>query len=81
MQRKLKNWTEKKDGNKNKEGTSKPYPKNPVLCIRQPKQVEQQVTPTIQVLMQKFNVGVKQAVVKRNILECVSAGEKLMLRL
>ena len=42
---------EKKSITKRKEGTSKPSPKKPVLWIRQPKQVDQQVTPPIQILM------------------------------
>ena len=52
-----------------------------VLYIRQPEQVEQQVTPPIQIIMLKEHTGVKQAVAKNNILEWVSVGEKVMLRL
>ena len=39
-----------------------------VLWIRQPKQVEQQLTPTIQILMLTHHDGVKQTEVKRKIL-------------
>ena len=51
------------------------------MWIRQPKQVEKQVTPPIQILMLTYHNGVMQAVAKKNILECVSVGEKVMLRL
>ena len=51
------------------------------MWIRQPEQVEQQVTPTIQILMRTHHYGVKQALLKKNILECVRAGEKVMLRI
>ena len=71
----------KRDINKIKEGASKPFPKKSVLWIKQPKQVEQQVTPTIQNLMLTYHIGVKQSAVKRKILESISVGEKLMLRL
>ena len=37
---------------------------------------EQQVTPTIQNLMQTYHIESKQAVMKRKRLECVSVGEK-----
>ena len=81
MQRKLKNWTEEINRNKNKEGTTKPSPKNSVLWIRQTEQVEQQVTPTIQIIIQTHHDGVTQVLVKRERLECVRVGEKLMLRI
>ena len=75
------NWkTEKKKKGK-KEGTSWPSKEKAVLWIKQYEQVEQQVTPPIQILMWTYHNGVKQAVVKRNIMECVSVGEKVMLRL
>ena len=74
MQQKLKDWSEKKDRNKNKEGTFKPSPENAVLWIRQYEQVEQQVTPTIQILMWTHHNGVKQSVAKMKILECVRVG-------
>ena len=48
--------------------------KKAVFLIRQPKQVEQQVTPTIQILMRTHPYGVKQALVKSKILECVRIG-------
>ena len=79
MQRKLKNWTDKKFQKKIKEGTSKPNPKNAVLWIKQPEKFEQQVTPPIQILIWTYHNGVKQAVANMKILECVSVGEKLML--
>ena len=66
---------------KNKEGTSKASKKKAVLWIRQPEQVERQVTTTIQILMRTKNYGSKKEVVKRKILECVRAGEKVMLRI
>ena len=43
--------------------------------------VKQKVTPPIQITMLTYHNGVKKAVVKRRILECVSVGEKVMLRL
>ena len=46
-----------------------------------PKQVGQQVRTSIQILMLTYHNGVKEAVAKRKILECVSVGEKGMLRL
>ena len=62
----------KKSRNKRKEGTSKPSQKKPILWIIEPKKVEQQVALPIQILMQKYHIGLKQAVVKRNRLECIS---------
>ena len=47
-----------------------------VLWIRQPEQVDQQVTPPIQMLMITYHNIVKQSVLKRNILGCVSVGKK-----
>ena len=81
MQRNLKDWTGGKSIEKNKEGTSKPFPKKSLLLIRQPKQVNQKVTPTIKILMWTHHYGVKQAVVKRKILECLRVGEKLIFRI
>ena len=46
------------------------------MWIKQNKKVEQQVTPTIQNLMQKYHIESKQAGTKRKRLECVSVGEK-----
>ena len=54
---------------------------NPVLWIRKPKQVEQQVTPPIKILMLTYHNGVKEEVVNMNRLEFVSIGGKVMLRL
>ena len=62
-----------------KEGTSKPPPKKPILWIRKPAQVKQQLTPKIHILMLTYNNGVKQEVAKSNILECISSGEKVIL--
>ena len=81
MQQKLKNWAEKNDTNKRKEDKSKTSPKKPDLWIRQPEKVEQQVTPPIQILLLTYYNGVKQAVLNMKRLECVSVGEKVMLRL
>ena len=53
--------------------------KKDVLWIKQPKQVKQQVTPPIQILMLTYHNQVNQAAVKRWILECISEGEKVML--
>ena len=72
---------EEKSRNKRKEGTYKPYPKNPVLWIREHEQFKQQVIPPIQILMRTYHIGEKQAVAKIKILEYVSVGEKVMLRL
>ena len=55
--------------------------KNVVLWIRHPEKVEQQVPPPIKTLMLTYYNGVKQAVVKGNILECVRIGKTLMLRI
>ena len=44
--------------------------------MRQTKQVEQKVTPTNQIRMQKQVHVLKQAAVKRKMLECVKVGEK-----
>ena len=49
-----------------------------VLLIKQPEQVEQQVPPTIQILMWAYHNGLKHAVVNRKIL---SVAEKVMLKL
>ena len=46
-----------------------------------PKQVKQQVTPTVQILIWTHHYAVQKAVEKRKILECVRVGEKLMLRI
>ena len=78
------NWkTEQRKNpkNKRKEGTSKTSPKNSVLWIKQPEQVEQKVTPPIQILMLTYHNGVKQKSAKINILECISLGENVTLRL
>ena len=64
----MKNRTKKKSPEKRKRGTSKPPPKDPALRIREPEQVEQQVTPPIQNLILTYHIGLKQEVVKRNIL-------------
>ena len=55
------NWkTEQiKARNKMKEGTSKTSPKKPILWIRQPKQVKQQSTTSIQILMLTYHNGVR----------------------
>ena len=55
--------------------------KKVVLLMRQTKQVQQEVTPTNHILMQKQVHVVKQEVVKRKILECVRVGEKVILRI
>ena len=47
--------------------------------LRQPEQVEKQETPPIQFLMRTYHNRVKQEQVKRKRLECVRAGEKVML--
>ena len=72
---------EKKARNRRKEVTSKTSPKEFVLWRRQPKKVEQQVTPIIQILILTYHNVVKKAVVKRKIFEWVSVGEKVMLGL
>ena len=41
----------KKGQKQKKEGTSNPYPKKSVLWIKRPEQVEQKLTPTIQILI------------------------------
>ena len=69
----------KKDSNKRKSGTYKLSPKNPVLWIIQHEQVEQQVTPPIQILIPTYHNGLIQAVVKRKRLECVCVEEKSIL--
>ena len=51
---------ETKAKNKGKEGTYKPFTKNPVLSIIQAEQVKQKVTPPIQNLMLIYENGVKQ---------------------
>ena len=51
------------------------------MWIKQHEKFDKQVTPPIKILMLTDHNGVKQAVVKRNILECVTVGGKLMLRL
>ena len=53
--------------------------KKHIFWIRQPEQVKQQVTPPIKNLIRTYHNGVKQSVVKSNILECVRVGEKVML--
>ena len=80
LYRKLKNWTEKKrpETKINKVHLSLLHWKA-VLWIKQPEQVEQQVTPTIQISMLTYHNGVNQKLVKRKILEYVSVGEKLIL--
>ena len=47
--------------------------------MRQTKQVEQEVTPTNQILIQYKLHVVKQAAMKRKILEWVKIGEKVVL--
>ena len=49
--------------------------------MKQPRKIEQQVTPPIKVLMQIYHNVLKQGVAKSNISEYVSVGEKIMLRL
>ena len=51
------------------------------MWIRQPEQVEQQVTPPIHFLMRTYQNGVKQAVVKRKIIQWLRVGEKVMLKI
>ena len=70
----------KKARNKKKEGTSNPSPKKAVLWKKQPEQVKKKVTTQIQILMLTYRNGVKQAVAEKKISECVSVGEKLMLK-
>ena len=53
--------------------------KNVGLWMRQTEQVEQEFTPKNQIRMQKQVHVVKQAVVKRKMLECVKVGEKVIL--
>ena len=65
----MKNWTEKKVQKQKKGGSSKPSPKKPVLGIKQPEQVKQQVTTTLNSVMLTHHNGVKQAVAKMKILE------------
>ena len=48
--------------------------------MRQTKQVDQEVTPTNQIWMQKQVHVVKQAVVKRKMLECVKIGDKVVFK-
>ena len=43
------------------------------------KQVERKVTPKNKIRMQKQIHAEKQAVLKRNLLECVKIGEKVIL--
>ena len=47
--------------------------------MRQTKHVEQEVTPTNQIRIQKQVHVVKKAVVKRKILECVRVVERVIL--
>ena len=47
--------------------------------MRQAKPVEQIVTPTNRIRMQKKVHEMKQAAVKRKMLECVKVGEKVIL--
>ena len=51
------------------------------LWIRQPEQVKQQFIPQIKILIQTYYKGLKQEVPKRNTLEYVSVGEKVMFGL
>ena len=51
------------------------------MWIKQSEKVEQQVTTPIKILMITYHNGVKQAVAKRKILECVGVVEKLMFTL
>ena len=82
MQRKLKDQTD----------TIRPYTeimkihqsllqKKVVLWMRQTKQVEQEVTPKNKICMQKQVHVVKQAVVKKKMLEYVKVGEKVIFRI
>ena len=82
MRKKLEIWTEKKRSEKiYRKVDLSIFQKNVVLWIIQPGQVEQQVTPTIQILMLTYQNGVNQEVVKRNILERVRLGEEILLRI
>ena len=47
--------------------------------MRKTKQVERKVTPTNQIRIQKKVHVVKQAVMKKKILECLKVGEKTIL--
>ena len=49
------------------------------MWIREPEQVEHQVTPPTRIKMQTNHIGAKQAVANRKILECVSVGEEVEL--
>ena len=46
------------------------------MWIKQPEQVEQQVTPPTQILMLTYHNGVDQSAAKMNILESVRVGEE-----
>ena len=62
-----------------KENTSKPSKKKGCFVDEKKKQVERKVTPTNQIRMQKQVHVVKQAAVKRKMLEIVKVGEKVIL--
>ena len=62
-----------------KENTSKPSPKKIVLRMRQTKQVDRIVTHTNPIRMQKKVHAMKQAEVKKKMLECVKVGENMIL--
>ena len=62
-----------------KENASKPSSKKGCFVDDTNKKVEQNVTPTNQIRMQKKAHVVKQAAVKRKMLECVKVGEKVIL--
>ena len=47
-----------------------------VLRIKQSEQVKQQVIPPIKILMLTYHNGLKQSVVKKKILGCISVREK-----
>ena len=49
--------------------------------LNKPEKVEQQEIPPIQILMWTYHNGVKQAVVKRKILEYISVGDDVELKL
>ena len=72
---------EKKYRNKKRKVHLSLLQKKAVFWIRKTEQVEQQKTPPIQILMRTYQNLLKQAIMKKNILECVRVGEKIMLRI
>ena len=60
VQRKLKDWTEKKRTETKKSKVHPSLIKKAILLIRQTKQVKQRLTPPIKFLMQTYHNGVKQ---------------------